>query len=137
MAQGDVGTTVTGSELLTVRGGGTVTVRPTSLFDGVATVADGPDDTLPRSVNFPEYAQSGTYPVSVIKVTPTSNRAISPANHDFRFGAVFRLDARSSGRTVDDGDNVFQRGLNSDDSIYKLDISTTAPRAWCAGRRAR
>jgi hypothetical protein len=131
-AQGDLGAAVTGAELVAARGAGTVIVRPTSLFDGVATVTNGPDDDLPRAVDFPRYARSGTYPVSVIKVAPTSSQALAPSGYDFRFGAVFRINTMSKGRAIDDGDNIFQRGLNSTESMYKLDIANN--RAVCVVR---
>lgn len=126
-ADGEPGTLITGSEQLEVRGDGTVTVDVVKASAGNATVVFGPGRDLPRAIEFPTYVASGPYPLAVVKVTPKSGHALDPYDADFRFGAVFRIDSTSSGRRNDDGDNLFQRGLASDASMFRLDIGRDRP----------
>lgn len=60
-------------------------------------------------------------------MTPTSGDALSPGASDFAYGAVFRLNATSSGRSIDNGDNLFQRGLYEDSSQFKLQLDHGYP----------
>ena len=46
----------------------------------------------------------------------------APQGGDFAFGASFNLDPKSQGSSVDNGNNLFQRGLYRDDAQYKLQI---------------
>jgi hypothetical protein len=126
-ADGEPGVRVTGSDQFEVRGHDAVAVDLATLSSGDATVVYGPSRDLPRAIEFPKYVRSGTYPLAVVKVTPTSGQALDPENAEFRFAAVFRLDSTSSGRRIDDGDNVFQRGLASDASMFKLEIGRDRP----------
>jgi hypothetical protein len=47
---------------------------------------------------------------------------LAPRSGDFAFGAYFNLDARSEGSSVDNGNNLVQRGLYRDDAQYKLQV---------------
>jgi hypothetical protein len=94
---------------------------------GAARLVKGPDAALPTAMEFPPRVASGTYPRAVVKVMPVLSEALDPGPADFEFGAVFRVDKTSAGRRNDDGDNVFQRGLYSDGSIYKLEVDKHYP----------
>ena len=126
-AQGAAGTSVTGSSQFRVSGDTTVSIRVARLSGGTAHIVNGPDSTLTRAVQFPAYVSSGTYPRAVLGVTPTQGLALSPGSGNFQFGAVFRLDSASSGRTDDNGDNIFQRGLSSESSLFKLEVDHGRP----------
>jgi hypothetical protein len=87
----------------------------------------GPDSALPKAIRLPSYVASGPYPRAVVSLTPVSGHALSPGSSSFSFGAVYRLDATSSGRSLDDGDNVFQRGRYGDRSVWKLQVDDGHP----------
>jgi hypothetical protein len=108
-------------------GGTTVRIAVARLSGGNVVVTSGPSSTLPSAVQFPPYVASGVYPRAIVEVTPLSGSGLSPGSSDFRYGAVFRLDRISSGRVVDDGDNVFQRGLSSEPSMFKLEVDHGRP----------
>ena len=60
--------------------------------------------------------------LAVVVVEPSGTRdPLAPGTGAFTFGAAFRLDEKSSGSSVDDGNNVVQRGLFGDDQ-YKIQI---------------
>ena len=119
---GGLGALIGGIAPLRVVGDTTVAVRTASLDGGELTVVPGPDADLPKAVHFPAYDASGLYPRAVLSLTPLLGDALNPGSDDFKYGAVFKVDATSSGRTSDDGDNVFQRGRFADDSIFKLQV---------------
>jgi PKD repeat protein len=123
---GTTGTTVTGSAQFSIGGDTPVRIAVARLSGGNAKVVAGPD-VATRAIEFPAYVKSGTYPRAVVSVTPTSGGALSPGAADFEYGAVFRLNATSSGRSIDNGDNVFQRGLYEDASQFKLQIDHGYP----------
>ncbi|CAA9386246.1 MAG: hypothetical protein AVDCRST_MAG47-2448 [uncultured Nocardioidaceae bacterium] len=61
--------------------------------------------------------------LAVVVARPEGNGdPFAPRTGDFAFGASFNLDPRSQGSSVDNGNNLFQRGLYSDDAQYKLQI---------------
>ncbi len=126
-ATGTTGTTVTGADQFAVDGDTTVQISIARLSGGNTTIVAGPDSALPRAVKFPSYVSSGTYPRAVMGLTQTSGNALSPGSSDFTYGAVFRLDATSSGRSIDNGNNLFQRGLYSSPSQIKLQVERGYP----------
>lgn len=126
-ATGPQGTVVTGADQVTLGGDTEVQVDVAELDGGHVKVAAGPDQALPRAWDFPAYLGTGTYPRAVMSVRPTSGDGLSPGAADFRFGAVFRLDRTSSGRTADNGDNIFQRGRYSEPSLFKLQVDHGFP----------
>ena len=117
---------MTGSGQFSVGGDTPVKIAVARLSGGNAKVVAGPDGAS-KAIEFPAYVKSGTYPRAVVSVTPTSGAALSPGAADFEYGAVFRLNATSSGRSVDNGDNLFQRGLYEDASQFKLQIDYGYP----------
>ena len=126
-ATGTTGTIVTGADQFAVGGDTTVKISVARLSGGNATVVAGPDSILPRAVQFPSYVGSGTYPRAVVGLTPLTGSALSPGSTDFEYGAVFRLNSTSSGRSIDNGNNLLQRGLYGDPSQFKLQIDHGYP----------
>ena len=136
-AIGTTGTTVTGAGQFDVTGDTTVAISVAALSGGSAKVVAGPDSALPRAVQFPAYVQSGTYPRAVVRLAQTSGDALSPGSSDFEYGAVFRLNALSSGRSIDNGNNLFQRGLYADRAQFKLQIDHGYPSCLVKGSAGR
>jgi hypothetical protein len=126
-AIGTTGTIVTGADQFAVGGDTTVAISVAGLSGGSTKVVTGPDSALPSAVQFPAYIKSGTYPRAVVRLMPRSGDALSPGASDFEYGAVFRLNASSSGRSIDNGNNLFQRGLYADRSQFKLQIDGGYP----------
>jgi hypothetical protein len=125
-AVGTGGSVVTGPDQLAVSGS-TAEVAVARVSGGNATVVKGPDSALPKAVKFPSYVGSGTYPRAVVRLSALSGAALSPGTADFEYGAVFRLDAISGGRSVDDGNNLLQRGLYADPAQIKLQVDRGYP----------
>ncbi len=136
-AVGTPGATASGTSQFRVTGDTSVDIAVARHSGGSTKVVAGPDGAAPRAVQFPAYVKSGTYPRAVIRVTPTSGAALSPGASDFEFGAVFRLDATSTGRSVDNGNNLFQRGLYSDPAQFKLQLDGGRPSCLVRGSAGR
>jgi len=123
---GTPGTIATGASQFSIGGDTAVKVTVPTISGGKATVVDGPDSST-RALQFPPYVSSGTYPRAVVGVTPTTGDALSPGDSDFEYGAVFRVNTTSSTRSIDNGDNLFQRGLYNDPSQFKLQLDHGYP----------
>ncbi|MEP7089922.1 MAG: hypothetical protein ABI776_07400 [Nocardioidaceae bacterium] len=126
-AAGATGTVVADARQFSVIGDTSSDVAVAQVDGGTASLVRGPDADLPRAVRFPEYDPDGGYPRAVVSVTPTAGTALSPGDSDFEYGAVYRLDAVSSGRSEDNGDNVWQRGRYGDPAIFKLQLDHGYP----------
>ncbi|MET0997183.1 MAG: LamG domain-containing protein [Marmoricola sp.] len=135
-AAGSNGAAVTGSGHFAVGGDTAVSIAVARVSGGNAKVVAGPDSST-RAVEFPAYVTSGTYPRAVVRVTPTSGGGLSPGAANFEYGAVFRLNATSSGRSIDNGDNLFQRGLYQDRAQFKLQIDRGYPSCLVRGSAGR
>jgi hypothetical protein len=125
-ARGTGGSVVTGTDQLAISGT-TAEVAVARTSGGNATVVRGPDSSLPRAVKFPAYVASGTYPRAVVRLSSMSGGAVSPGTADFEYGAVFRLNAISSGRSMDNGNNLLQRGLYGNPAQFKLQVDKGYP----------
>lgn len=136
-ADGVLGGIVSGVGQLSAAGDTAVDVEVVDVDGGRVRTVAGPGLSLPLALQFPTYGDSSTYPRAVVSVTPTSGQALSPGSSDFEYGAVFRLDATSSGDTVDNGDNLFQRGLFNEDSLYKLQLDNGRPACMVRGSAGR
>jgi hypothetical protein len=123
---GTPGTTVSGAGQFSVGGDTPVRIAVARLSSGNARVVAGPTSST-QGIEFPPYVKSGTYPRAVVAVTPTSGGGLSPGAADFEYGAVFRLNTTSSGRSIDNGDNLFQRGLYEDSTQFKLQLDAGYP----------
>jgi len=136
-AVGTTGTIVTGADHFAASGDTTVNISVGSLSGGTTRVVAGPDSDLPNAVQFPSYVRSGTYPRAVVRLLQSSGDALSPGASDFEYGAVFRLNAVSSGRSADNGNNLFQRGLYADRAQFKLQIDSGYPSCLVKGSTGR
>jgi hypothetical protein len=89
---------------------------------GMATRTAGRYDGWAASL--PEFSSSSPHPRAAVAVTNNGHRydALSPARRPFRFGAEFWLDDPSDGSSVDNGDNLMQRGQYHSKTQYKLQV---------------
>lgn len=117
-----------GQSLSTMTQSGTAAVDVTVVgLNGGGAVVGSPVGGV-TSMDLPAYSGSGSAPRAMLRVTPRStDTSLSPGWADFEFGADFVKDARSSGSSRDNGDNLIQRGLFSDVSQYKIDIDRGRP----------
>jgi Laminin G domain len=136
-ATGTTGTIVTGADQFEVGGDTTVAIAVAKLSGADLRVVAGPDSAQPRAVQFPSYVSSGTYPRAVLRLSPRTGAALSPGSSDFEYGAVFRLDASSSGRSIDNGNNLLQRGLYSGPAQFKLQVDGGYPSCSVRGSSGR
>jgi hypothetical protein len=136
-AGGALGAVVTGTPQLALSGSSEAEVEVARLGGGQLRLVGGPSASLPTAVDFPSYVGTGSYPRAVLSLTPTSGGALDPGADDFQYGAVFRLDGTSSGRREDNGDNILQRGLFSDSSMFKLQVDEGHPSCMVRGSAGR
>lgn len=83
-----------------------------------------------RALRLPAFAADGdraTSPVALVAVTPTGPAGLDPGAGDFVLGASVRLDARTTGTAVDNGDNVVQRGTFEAAAQMKLQVDGRRP----------
>jgi len=73
-------------------------------------------------VRLPAFSDSSDPARAVLRIRASSGDPLSPRSDPFDFGADFRLDPRSTGSSVDNGDNLVQRGLYNDRGQYKLEL---------------
>ncbi len=115
-------------------GSAKITVDVARLGGGV--VKAGPWRNGSRVMDFPAFTWSSTVPRAVVRVRPsTSEDPLAPRWRNFEFGAGFRKDARSAGTSVDNGDNLIQRGLWNDSAQYKLEMDNNRPACRIKGDR--
>jgi hypothetical protein len=96
-------------------------VAVTEVSSGAVGTVAGPEGG--RALRFPEYRESPRYPRAVVTVTNAQQRdAFNPEDRPFTWGAVFILDDTSLGRDEDNGDNLIQRGLYSEDALFKAEV---------------
>lgn len=99
----------------------------------VASVADGQGG---RAVRLPAFGSAARGVVGVTAAPPRGTaHPLDPGTDDFRFGARFALDARSSGGPQDNGDNLVQRGLWGDPGQYKIQVDRKRLSCRVAGTR--
>ena len=105
---------------------GRVSVR--SLEARSAQIVQVPSGNGTSALRFPAYSPGPQAPRLVLIINPIgATDLLNPEANDFSFGADLRLDEMSSGKGDDNGDNVLQRGLFSDDSQYKLQVDQRVP----------
>ncbi len=98
-----------------------VDVEVSSLDGGEVRSSKGRDSS--GAWRFPAFESSGIYPRAVIVARPVEGTdSLSPGVGRFAYGADIILDAGSTGRAEDNGNNVVQRGLSGDPSLYKLEV---------------
>ncbi len=125
------------ADSFTTSGTTSAAVSVASLGGGTVSVVAGPSGWLPQAFRFPAYVASGPYPRAALALRPTSGGAFDPGADDFVWYAVFSLDTVSGDRTVDDGNNLLQRGLSSSSSQYKLDVDDRRPACTLHGDRGK
>jgi hypothetical protein len=109
-----------GSPNLKSSGSAAVTTGIASAGDGV--VAAVRRKGAGRAARFEPFDPGTPARLAVVVVRPNGNDRLSPGNGAFAFGAAFKLDAKSQGSDVDDGNNLLQRGLYGDAAQYKIQI---------------
>ncbi|ONI69870.1 hypothetical protein BWI15_25475 [Kribbella sp. ALI-6-A] len=77
------------------------------------------------ALRLPAYAGTAKGSFAALRVEP--EEWLSPGTSEFTFGADVRLDGKSSGSTVDNGDNVMQRGLFADSAQFKIQVDRHRP----------
>ncbi|NHA69037.1 hypothetical protein [Phycicoccus flavus] len=108
----------------TVRGSGAsgLAARVVSEGGGRAWTGDNSTSTTHRAMRLPAYAplHRPSTPLAVLGIrNTTTTDALEVGDRSFRWQADFRQDTEL-GDVEDDGDNVFQRGLASGASQWKL-----------------
>jgi hypothetical protein len=118
--------TFEGTYLSTNAGQAPLTVRIVTHNGGRITESGAPDGGT--AARFPTFRLHDA-PQAVITVTDRNGGVdqLSPGSADFRFGAQFRLDDRSTGSSSDNGDNLIQRGLYDSPTQYKLQLDDGRP----------
>lgn len=130
----------TGDAVSTMRQIGSVAVT-----SSVARLANGQVRVAPnlwddgQGLRFPAYKASSNPPRAVVRVTHNarSGDPFAPGTRDFQFGIYFKKDRKSSGTTVDNGDNLMQRGVWTDTAQYKLQVDDDRPACIVKGDRGR
>lgn len=76
-----------------------------------------------RAARFEPFDGEAPAKLAAVVVTPDGGKdPFAPGSSGFTFGAAFRIDAKSQGSKVDNGNNLAQRGLYQDDAQYKLQV---------------
>ena len=91
-----------------------------------------------RALRFPWFDPTDPAAEAVVRVVPTGTvDALDPGTGPVAFGADFAIDAASDDQSpgsIDDGDNIVQRGRWGDPGQYKLEVNGTRPVCRFAGR---
>jgi|GEM_PF-2965613 len=126
-----------GPSLLASQPAGDALVSERTASGGSLVVVDGP--TGGRAVRFPGFQPGADAPRVGLVVTASNVPLPNPRTAEFSFGADVRLDETGSQSvsTSDDGDNIFQRGLASDDAEFKLQADLGRPSCAVNGSRGR
>lgn len=112
-----VGSRLTGGS---VSGSASVDVNVVTLGSGLVKSVPGLNGVA--AFGLPRFVDSSTPPRAVLSVTNAGRGdALAPGAKDFTFGADFNLNRVSIGSSVDNGDNVIQRGMFGNRSQYKID----------------
>ena len=111
-----------------------VDVQVSTLDGGDVRPSEGRDSR--GAWRFPAFESRGSYPRAVMVARPVEGEdPLSPGLGRFAYGADIILDATSTGRKMDNGNNVVQRGLSGDPSLFKLEVDANMrPRCTVAGQ---
>jgi hypothetical protein len=113
------------------RGSAPVRIDVVTRDGGAVRSAAGHAGSADRAVRFPAHDPSSPAARAVIRIRGTgTGDALDPGTGRFEFGADLVLDGTSSDTragSVDDGDNLVQRGLWDDRSQYKLELDARRP----------
>lgn len=115
-----------GTAVTTAHNHGSASVKVTvrSVDGGRVVSASTRPGSSGRAIRFPRFDPSRPAPRAVLAITnATSTDQLDPGTGPIQFGADFNLDSASArAGTVDDGNNLIQRGLWNDRSQLKLEI---------------
>lgn len=93
---------------------------------GVVTSAPGRTSGDGQAVRFPTFDHTAPAPRAVVQVTNAdANDHLNPGDARFEFGTDFVINATTADldpASIDDGDNLVQRGRYDDVTQYKLEI---------------
>jgi hypothetical protein len=122
-----------GDELTRFRSSGTSWVRAQSVTTGSGEVLRSRGAANGWSVTLPAYsAIGGDY--AVIRVSNLlAADGFSPGSSAFTVGADFALGEVSTGGSIDNGNNLVQRGLSGDSGQYKVEVDGRIPSCLVTG----
>jgi hypothetical protein len=119
----DEGTAREGSVLTTSHNSGSAAVRIDVVTRSGGAARRTAGMASPWAVRLPAYTGSSDPARAVLRISATgTSDLLSPRTSAFSFGADFKLDATSTGSSVDNGDNLVQRGLYGDAAQYKIEV---------------
>ncbi|MGN6693318.1 MAG: LamG domain-containing protein, partial [Aquihabitans sp.] len=121
----------------TNHGSAPVAFAVTTLDGGRLVSASARPGSSGRAVRFPTFDPTAPSPRAVIRIKNAgSTDRLDPGTRAIQFGADFALDATSAraGSSVDDGNNLLQRGLWDDRTQLKLEVDNGRPICRVKGR---
>lgn len=127
-----------GDDVLQSEPVGAVHVSEASVSGGRAAAA-GSHPGSGTALRFPDFSTGEEIPRVALVVTSGNGPLLNPHRAQFRFGADVRLESvgASSVSAQDNGDNVLQRGLSSDETQFKLQVDDGRPACAIHGPLAR
>jgi hypothetical protein len=112
-------------------GDAALTIRTLTHDGGAVRSVTGYDGS--GAARFPAFARSNPPMAILTVVDQTGADDLEPAKQEFRFGADFSLDATSQTSSVDNGNNLIQRGLFNGTSQYKIELDSDRPKCRVMG----
>lgn len=125
-----------GSDPLSARPSGAFTVTQESFFGGTLTFVDSRSGDG-KAIKFPAFSESAEEPGVGLVGKAAGNSLPNPGASSFSFGADVFFDEIGASSTLDNGDNVIQRGLASDPSQLKLQVDHGVPSCSVTGTEGR
>lgn len=121
------------------RGGARLQIAVVSADGGTVGATAGRSASDGQAVRFPPTDPTAPAPRAVIQATNVGGSdLLDPVGRRFEYGTDFTLDATSADldpKSIDDGDNLMQRGRYDDVTQYKLEIDHRQPICRVKGRR--
>jgi hypothetical protein len=106
-------------------GSADLTVRTVTANGGSIAQATGYDGS--GAGDFPDYAATDPPMAVTTAVDETGTDDLAPRKSAFTFGADFALDAVNEGSSVDNGNNLIQRGLYTSSMQFKIQLDSDRP----------
>lgn len=118
---------------LVQRGSAKVSIDVVTLDGGSIDLVTGRNDR--GAIDYPPYRSTERYPRAVVRVVNDGREdQLAPGDQDFVWGADVFLDKESFGTSVDNGDNLVQRGLSSHGTFYKAEVDDDRPACTVQGQ---